>query len=172
MKTAKNKKWLKVVQIGVGLVIVLLIIFQCKKDVAIPFQLNTSHSNPHNTYLPLDSLIIGKWKWVYSITSWSQNTLTPLNAGFNYYLKFKKDTVYLLKNNSIDGIMTYSIGYKKFSTNSPTTYDSLPCLNRTVLVFPTTTHIIGDVIIKLNQDTLLFDDRWIDGDKILYQREK
>jgi hypothetical protein len=36
MKTTKNKKWLKVVQIGVGLVIVLLIIFQCKKDVAVP----------------------------------------------------------------------------------------------------------------------------------------
>ena len=54
MKTTKNKKWLKVVQLGVGLVIVLLIIFQCKKDVAVPQNVPTLTQDNINHYF--------KWK--------------------------------------------------------------------------------------------------------------
>ena len=171
----KNKKWLKIAQTGVVMVIALLVIFECKKDVAIPQNTqnnqNLTPTNSNPTKVPIDSLILGNWEWVYSITSWSQNTLTPFTVGYNYHLRIKNDTIFLLKNNNTDGIMLYSLGYVKFITNSSTTYDSLPYLSTTVLVQSTAQNIIGHRIVKLNQDTLLFDDKWVDGNEILYRRE-
>lgn len=165
----KKKKTKTILILGMVLIGAFYFIgHSCKKDPMI-IQNNKNKNEQVSGVIPIteDSLILGKWQWKFTIRIWQQDTLTSSIVGYMREMIVHHDTIYFYKNNSNDAICTYSLSYLKYPVTG-NNYDSI--LSITFNPEPLVNEK-GKRIGVLTLDSLVFDDRMVDGNIVVYSKK-
>ena len=103
----------------------------------------------------------GRWDWVEATGGLIGHRITPATQGFSATVKFKNDSVYMYRNDTLQQADRYTIIKKRtiYST------DSLEVLHFAAAGY-------DRVIMRLKQDTLVLADNYYDGYSWLYVKHK